>query len=280
MASLSAGVYLGRTIRSRRLDGLELTLCAYEPNRKWRFHTHEHNELVFLVGGEHREQTSGSEFDQPPGSFLVHSTTIPHATRSGPNGMLKLNVCYTPSWLDSRQVELGSHNWRTSVVNSHASRRIAFRLLAATSLEGELISADAENGALEMLSMLGDQVSDRAPKWLFRIIDLINGEFASTLRISNLAAMVGYDPAHVCRTFRSSFRCSISDYIQAIRLGEAIRLIENNVPIGEAAQKTGFYDHAHLCRISRRWLGTSPAEACPTRKESHICPSVETDCVK
>jgi AraC-like DNA-binding protein len=40
----------------------------------------------------------------------------------------------------------------------------------------------------------------------------------------------------------------------------AVNLLREDVPIADVVWQCGFYDHAHLTRSLRRWIGITPTE--------------------
>ena len=79
------------------------------------------------------------------------------------------------------------------------------------------------------------------------------------LGLGAVADAVGRHPAHVARTFRRHFGCSLGEYLRRIRLEHAARrLRETDRSISEIALDAGFYDQAHFGRCFRAWASVSP----------------------
>lgn len=106
-----------------------------------------------------------------------------------------------------------------------------------------------------------DDLSSRARDPLQLATELINRRFGGSLEVSELAAAAGLSVSQLNRRFRASYQMSPSEYLQRVRVHEASRLLsETDLPIGEVALETGFYDQAHLTRMFRKWMGITPAD--------------------
>lgn len=255
---LAPGHYLGSTLRSCEEGGLRLTLCTYEGSRRWKEHTHQNPGVMLLVAGQHRETVRSYSMVQPPMTLLFHPTTVPHSTETGPQGMLVLNMSYDRPWLSGLGIEEGDLAGVTVTLDSLAAKRAALRMLVATYEGSEQRSEEMENDAFDLLAPICAYEAGRTPGWLFGVRDQLCAEFQSPIRLSHLSATASYHPVHICRAFKAHFDSTITEYIQALRLAEAVRLITDGVPIGEAAHRAGFADHAHLCRTSNQWVKRPP----------------------
>lgn len=88
---------------------------------------------------------------------------------------------------------------------------------------------------------------------------LIAQRYDGPLEVRELAAAAGLSPSQLNRRFQATYQLSPSQYLQRIRVHEASRLLaESDVRVGEVAQRTGFYDQAHLSRTFRKLMGMSP----------------------
>jgi len=213
---------------------------------------------MLLVAGQHCETVRSNSVVQPPMTLLFHPTTVPHSTETGPQGMLVLNMSYDRHWLSSLGIDERDLAAETVTLDSLSARRAAFRMLTAAYDGAARHSAEMENDAFDLLAPLCAYEAGSTPGWLLGVRDQLCAEFQSPIRLSRLSATASYHPVHVSRAFKAHFDSTITDYIQALRLAEAVRLITDGVPIGEAANRAGFADHAHLCRTSKRWLKRSP----------------------
>jgi AraC family transcriptional regulator len=123
--------------------------------------------------------------------------------------------------------------------------------------------ADLDGEALELLSPLVKRAFGREqlcwPDWLRRAETFIHDAFRTHIRLRDAAREARVHPIHLARVFRQHHGCSVSEYVRALRVAEAGRLIlQQTQSIAWAACEAGFADQAHLCRWFSRLFGFSP----------------------
>ena len=92
-----------------------------------------------------------------------------------------------------------------------------------------------------------------------RVLEMIDAALDARLTIDVLAREVGLSPAHFARAFKETLGRAPHQYLLALRLERARRLIETSQQsLSEIAQRTGFADQAHLTRLFKRAFGTTP----------------------
>jgi AraC family transcriptional regulator len=259
---LEPGTYLGATVRRKARAGLCLTLSRYAPGLTQPWHVHANPTLYVLLAGTACDRSRQADFEQPRLTAVFHPTKEAHAGLVGPEGMLGLNIEYEPSWLDRHELaerDLGGYRPLDEVW----SRLAVLRLLALAFAPGPQADADAETRALELLEPLVKRALGRerlaCPAWLTRAREFLHDAFRSPIRVRTVAREVGVHPVHLARVFRRHHGCAVSEYLRALRLAEAGRLIlRQGHTIAEAAHETGFADQAHLCRCFSSELGVSP----------------------
>lgn len=89
----------------------------------------------------------------------------------------------------------------------------------------------------------------------------IESRFSEEFAMSELAERCGLSSTHFNRLFRDLLRMSPSDYLLALRIQEARRLLAmTSKSIAEVAFATGFYDQSHFTKRFRRATGMTPSE--------------------
>lgn len=97
------------------------------------------------------------------------------------------------------------------------------------------------------------------PRWLERAREIVHDRRFDSIRVRDVAEVVGVHPVHLARVFREHFRSSLGSYVRTLRLDHAAtRLAGSNDPISEIATECGFADQSHLTRLFRRHFGTTP----------------------
>jgi AraC family transcriptional regulator len=69
------------------------------------------------------------------------------------------------------------------------------------------------------------------------------------------------DPAHLARTFRAHYRCSIGDFVRRLRVERAsCELTDTDTPMADIALGLGFFDQSHFSRVFKDQTGLTPTE--------------------
>jgi AraC family transcriptional regulator len=265
---LGFGEFFGDTVWQRKSAGLFLTLSAYGAGRTQPWHCHANPTFFLLLDGDHRDHSRQSAFLQPAFSLVFHPASFPHSGEQGPRGMRGLNVEYGPEWLARhglRAADLGGFG----VLDSPGDRLAALRFLAAASRPTGSAEEDLETRALELLEPLvaaaGAPDSGPAPHWLASAEEFLRSRFRESIGLRHAAREAGVHPVHLARVFRRRHACSVSEYLRALRLGEAGRLVLQGASLAEAAVAAGFADQAHFTRRFSAAFGFTPKGLWPAR---------------
>jgi AraC family transcriptional regulator len=99
-------------------------------------------------------------------------------------------------------------------------------------------------------------LSSKQLKMLHRYIE---DNLSRKIPLQELANLVGVSLYYFINLFKRSTGKTPAQYIKHQRLKKAIHLLHGtNMEIGLIAQKVGFYDHSHLCRVFRDCLSATP----------------------
>jgi AraC-like DNA-binding protein len=100
----------------------------------------------------------------------------------------------------------------------------------------------------------------------------IDANFDQKIKIGTLAEQVNLSESHFCRLFRRAIGKSPIEYLNMLRLQNAIGLLrENNLNITEIAFACGFSDANYFSRIFKKSHNLSPAAMRKTLLESGRC---------
>lgn len=88
----------------------------------------------------------------------------------------------------------------------------------------------------------------------------IKSNLGEELSRGQIAAEVCMSPDYVSRVFRQETGVQLSEYITQVRMEEARHLLEStDLPVGEVAFKTGYYNIAYFSRVFRIRNNSTPA---------------------
>jgi AraC family transcriptional regulator len=107
--------------------------------------------------------------------------------------------------------------------------------------------------------------------WQMRCVKThIESNLDATIRVKELAEIVGLSAFHFCRAFRDSFAASPHGYVMRRRIERAQGLmLTSEASLAQIAAACGLADQAHLNRLFRRFVGQSPGMWRRARRESH-----------
>jgi transcriptional regulator GlxA family with amidase domain len=94
------------------------------------------------------------------------------------------------------------------------------------------------------------------------IAHYVHDRYAERLSVSALARRARMGRSTLSRRFSAHFRVCIRDYIAAVRIAHAVRLLLHapDLSITDIALKVGFYDLPRFDKVFRRVIGSSPSE--------------------
>ncbi|WP_298807328.1 GlxA family transcriptional regulator [uncultured Psychrobacter sp.] len=94
-----------------------------------------------------------------------------------------------------------------------------------------------------------------------QVQEFIEENFYQTIQVSGLAAMVNITPRTLNRRFQSSVAMRPIEYIQAVRIEQAKRLLElGDVTIKSLAEQVGYDDISSFTRLFKRATELTPKE--------------------
>jgi AraC-like DNA-binding protein len=80
-----------------------------------------------------------------------------------------------------------------------------------------------------------------------------------TISFSELADQAGVNRATLARAFHRRFGASMGAFQRRLRVGRALRMLDEGASLGFVAHQTGFADQAHFTRAFKAVVGVPPA---------------------
>ncbi len=89
--------------------------------------------------------------------------------------------------------------------------------------------------------------------------EYIEQNYKSEISVKEIARIMNVTPTHLCRIMHNNIAMTPLEYLNALRIGEAKRLmVETTMNISEIAFGAGFKDHNYFSRLFRKKTGRSP----------------------
>lgn len=94
---------------------------------------------------------------------------------------------------------------------------------------------------------------------ILKVINYIQHNFSMQLNNTDLAAIAGYNTNYFIRIFKQETGSSPYEYIQNVRLSNAMNMLSNGTSIKETAMACGFSNQKVFCRAFKKQFGKAPS---------------------
>ena len=247
--------------------------------------------FVLLVGVEgllhiHQEQR---EYTVGPGQFLLLHPDRHHAGTRASEGRLSYFWCHFTTveeyqLIDEENIkrymeenflhdsalrdiyflpEYGQFQNNSSIILEY--RRLvdySQQKLYSSSIVDYMLSLLAMELTQETLQ--DNSKSELFSRSLYSLIDLqeyIRTSYYTTLSVTKLASMFGYNPNYLSTVFKKVTGVPLTRYINQLRINNAKTLLLNtSTPVCDIALKVGYNDSKYFVRLFKRFEGISPTQ--------------------
>jgi AraC family transcriptional regulator len=245
------------SVRARDLTLGRLASMSFPPRLELPRHSHPEPTIAVILRGGFAGRYGGTDRDCAPMTLLVEPAGASHTNRFGdfPTTVLTLSLASTEPSLDA----LGRQPRFTRDIYSAGLAKQADTELQRPD---ELTPLAVEGLALELVTRLARTPTDRGmPGWLSEARDVLHERYAESLRLGDVASVVGVEPDRLARAFRRVYHEPMASYVRRLRVRAAAELLvaERDTTIAAIAADVGFADQSHLTRSFVRTIGATPA---------------------
>jgi AraC family transcriptional regulator len=260
---LTPGSFYGEKVKSVEVGGLLLTDHRYPPHLQVPEHSHERAYFCLVLQGAYTESCGAQTRDCKPLTLLYHPSGEVHSDQfhDSAGRLFGLEISldwqerireYAPLRANPAEMPGGMAAWIALRLYQEFRQMDSLSPLAIQGLALELM-AEASRYALTSLESI-------PPRWLRRVQEQIEAQFAEPPSLEELAHEAGVHPMHLIRAFRQQYRCTIGDYVRRVRVECAARqLAVADVPLAQIAREVGFSDQSHFTRTFKQITGMTPA---------------------
>lgn len=256
---------LGIRIHSIEIAGLVLTETRHEPRMALPEHSHETPGVTLVLDGDLIETYAESAISADPWSMIVRPAHREHSNTVGSVGCHALVIEVLAERLE--RLSPLTPLFRDPCRIGGAGVAGTAKRLYAEFKSGDVYSDLALEGlVLELFAQASRQekgclTRSSEPHWLVRARGIMRDRFAQNIGLSEVASCVGVHPVHLARTFREHYGQTVGEHIRKLRIDYAAdRLSESPMPLAEIAERAGFSDQSHFCRLFRRHTGMTPSQ--------------------
>jgi AraC family transcriptional regulator len=262
MTGVFSQITFGQLVKRFDQDGFVLTKVIYAPSTILAPHAHEFANVSIVRHGSFIEMLRGRSQECIAFSAIAKPAAEIHSDRFGPLGAVCFHISFTPQRAaETRQF---SRIFEAPMAQGGLLPILTLKIDQELRVLDSASALAIEGLVFELLAhvvRLGERDSGvRLPRWLGRAKDLIHGMYPERLSLCSIAEHVGVHPAHLAKTFRKHYRCSVGEYLRRVRIETAIQLLENaESSIAEVGCSVGFYDQSHFTHAFKRHTGVTPA---------------------
>jgi AraC family transcriptional regulator len=260
---LPPGRYYGNRQRSRHVPGVTLIENAYPPAFVIPRHAHATAFFGLVLEGGYRETYGSRCRECNPSSLLFHPPGEIHSETHYDVVVRILSIEPTEQLL-AHVGEYGRGLDGPKEFQAGPLLRLGARLYREFRSDDPIAPLAMEGIALELLADACRHASSRAPavpRWLRSVCELVHDGFCENLALGDLAAAVGVHPAHLARTFRRCYGCTVGDYMRNLRTERARQeLRASDRPLAELALALGYADQSHFATAFKRQTGMTPGD--------------------
>jgi AraC family transcriptional regulator len=258
---LPPGRYYGNRQRSRFVPGAALIENAYPPGFVIPRHAHASAFFGLVLEGGYQETYGSRCRECRPSSLLFHPPGEVHSETHYDVVVRILSIEPTQRLLAhvgeyARALD-GPQEFQAGPL-----LRLGARLYREFQSDDPLAPLAMEGLSLELLAGACRHVSNptpTAPRWLRAVCDLLQDRFCENIALHEIAAAVGVHPAHLARTFRRCYDCTVGDYVRNLRTDRARQeLLASDRPLAEIALALGYADQSHFATSFKRQTGMTP----------------------
>ena len=254
-------------------------------------HTHMHPdlELAILLSGNGQINVEEKPFIMDPGDVLLINSSTPHSYSSSSKDEQGLNVQNSPTFLiiqiSNSFLSEYCPEISTTIFQSTLFKKSENTLMHVFGLQYLIELAliyfqGNEHYHLILLSELSrliyhiycitphqvvskeesEKIKLRKNR-LERIIDTIKKNFESQIKLSDIAEQENLTRTYVSHLFKSSLGITFQDYVNNLRLEQAIRLMsEGKKSLLEISFESGFSDPKYMFKMFEKNLHCTPRE--------------------
>jgi AraC family transcriptional regulator len=252
----------GIPLKTVDTSAIRLTETIHPPGLRLPPHRHERPSIALVIKGSFIEEFGRNAYQCKAGAVVIKPAEAIHSDVYGSNGARSLIIELFPDFLPLIPAP-DSVVGETHVI-ADAMSFIARRIYKEFSFFDACSILSIEGLILELLAQLIRQhtaSAEKIPGWLNHAREMIKAEFRSSPDLKRIAQAAGIHPAHLARTFRKKFGCTVGEYLRQLRLNEAMKNLDySEKSIAEISQDAGFYDHSHFVRCFKEYTGLTPSD--------------------
>jgi AraC family transcriptional regulator len=257
---LKAGEHYGSVFHKHRTPTAVFSESVYGRRMGMPEHSHELGFFTLIIDGHYSEMIGSRAFVYAPKTVLWRQADLTHTDR--------IEAASSRFFFVEIEKSFGVRMRESEHVPDHFVEKNGRLTHLATRLRNEIVLGDGSSGliaegiTLELLGTLtraGRTLEKRPPRWLQRVVERLNDDFAADISSEELGREANVHPVHLAAVFRRFYNESMGEYVQNLRIEHASKLLANrDIPLAAIACECGFADQSHFTRVFKRRTGSTP----------------------
>ena len=120
-----------------------------------------------------------------------------------------------------------------------------------------------ESFQLEMASAVREHLThipDCSP-FVKKVAEYIVLHYNSELTLPEIARRFSINPSHLSRTFKNEMGKGFKEFLEEIRIANAVRYLETtDMPVGQISNTVGYYDNNYFTKVFKKITGKTPRD--------------------
>ncbi|MGP4038609.1 helix-turn-helix domain-containing protein [Gracilibacillus sp. D59] len=250
---------------------------GYENSRDMQhYHLHQDYEIFYLLEGEKVFLIDDEKFIATKDTIMLIDKNILHKTIVNDHKYQRIVLNFRDCFLLEDDQFLLSTLFKRGPLMLSVKNPTTFRSILEKMLEEYYLDTPGSDRYLQLLlsqfllecerlirtqtsMMEQSKAACNQHELIDGMITYINERFHQDITLSILADTFFLHEQSISKLFKQTIGCSFTEYLNAVRITEAKRLlIETDMKINQITKKVGYMNHVHFWRIFKKFTGMSP----------------------
>lgn len=219
-------------------------------------HYHENAHFSFILNGGVVDKRKSTETEKQSGDLMFFHAGEPHESIYKGFPVKNINVELESEFF--RKNLIAESDFKLSVEKNFNSKFIILKIYKELLANDEFSDYSIE---MLLLSLLNDKVveTNTYPKWLEKVLELLNDNWNEEISLDNLSAIAGVHPKTISKYFPKYLACTLGEYRRRLKVEKSISLIKtSNLSLTEIAYQCDFFDQSHFTKTFKELTGFLP----------------------
>jgi AraC-like DNA-binding protein len=253
----------GRHIASERIAGVNDNLHIS--------HYHEFYEIYYLESGERYHLIEDQLYHLTPGQFIIFKPYMLHRSY-GDKDMpfcrlliyFRSGALLSPKLDAVMQAASGAYQLsaQDNTIFYQCMNRILLEQKSPQQFHAEYLSSLLNTMLIHLLRSKKDPVEQNKKNRVTKVISYLSKHYAESMSLQELSRQFYVSPYHLCREFKLYANVTIIQYLNAVRIIEAQKmLLSTKKSITQISSEVGFDSITHFERVFKKITGSTPRAA-------------------